>query len=147
MTEKILLACMGGSCGVPFKPCGLVGDGFPTVVLAATPAVKEMIEAVGADHFEELWEHAYPDQPPGAGGLWVLECDLEDDDDGDTSDDDEDLLEVGQHLRPVLWRQPTTDELNALLERALQRANAIKVARDEFERSKESHWVFDGGLV
>jgi hypothetical protein len=148
--EKILLALTGGSTGTKFESCGLVGDGFPTVPLAATPAVLAIIEAVGTDNFGELWEHVDGTFPP-AGGLWVLECELVDDDDGDTSDDDEDMMEIGRHLRPILWRAPTTEELAALLERQRIRASGGNPDSSRLiglcTQEQDAEWVFQGGIV
>lgn len=151
MTEKILLACTGGSTGPEFKACGLVGDGFPCVPLAATPGLLSVIESVGTDNFEETWDHACPSALPPTGGLWVLECELEDDDDGDVSDEDEGQLEVGRHLRPTLWREPTACELAALLARQRVRAAGEKPESLPVEelcvQEADAEWVFAGALV
>ena len=147
MTEKILLAMTGGCSGPGFKPCGLLEEGFPVVPLAATPAMLAIIEAVGPGSFGELWEHMCPQDPPPTGGLWVLECELENDDDGDVSDEDEDLIEVGQHIRPVLWREPFADELAALIRKQSLCADGRKPVPSGVNEWGAAEWVFQGAFV
>ena len=79
MSEKILIAMVGGSAGD--KPCGYMQEGY-CCPLAAPNDARACIEAEGENKVAE-WLEASGVKPPKAGGLWVLECEVDaDDDDG-----------------------------------------------------------------
>lgn len=139
MTDKILMAMSGGTKGLS-RPCGMLEEGY-CIVLAATPKGKDLVQMYGEDRFASealadavLW--------PPAGGLWVLECHIEEDTDGDVSDEDEEQHESGLRVESGDWREPTLEEIMAL-----RAAQTKRATRSEITWSGASAWAFEGAFV
>ena len=127
--EKVLIAATGGLCGD--EPSAMLVDGY-CVALAATDTMREgVIEAEGEDRFAD-WLAERVGKHPGAGGLWVLECNLSD--------------TTGEFkLTGARWRPPTSDELAALL--AAQKSRAAGRKRRIPPEDAPARWVSVGALV
>jgi hypothetical protein len=128
-TEQILMALVGGTGGA--EPCGLLMDGY-CVALAATEGARHWIEAIGEDQIGQWLEGAGVD-PPGAGGLWVLQFDLQDDDEAD----------FPQLIDPS-WRCALPDEIAGLIERQSYRASRQTAGNPPVH---DGRWTFLGALV
>ena len=128
-TERILMALVGGTGGS--EPCGLLMDGF-CVALAATEGARHWIECTGEDEVGQWLEGAGVD-PPGAGGLWVLTFDLDDEDEADFPT-----------LSAPTWRCALPDEIAGLVERQSYRASGRTPGNPP---SHDGRWTFLGALV
>jgi hypothetical protein len=127
--EKVLIAATGGISGD--EPSAMLVDGY-CVPLAATDTMREgVIEAEGEDRFAD-WLAERVGKHPGAGGLWVLECNLSD-------------TTGSFKISGARWRAPTGDEIAALL--AAQRSRAAGRTRRIPPEGTPSRWVSVGALV
>lgn len=127
MTEKILIAVVGGTAGS--EPAGMIEDGY-CVPLAATEGAREIIEAEGEDALGSLLDGLDVPAPP-MGGLWVLEMEIEEASNGPCL------------LDEPTWRHPTATEMAGLLRRQAQRAAGDQ--RDPPD--DEGRWTYLGALV
>lgn len=127
--ERILMALVGGTGGS--KPCGLLLDGH-CIALAATDGARGLIESVGEDEAGGWLAEAGID-PPGAGGLWVLSFDLDDDEEADFPE-----------LLNQSWRCAYPDEIAGLIER--QSYRAIGQAPG-IPPTDDGRWTFLGAMV
>lgn len=128
-TERILMALVGGTGGS--DPCGLLGNGW-CVALAATEGAQYWIESVGEDEIGDWLSNAGVD-PPGAGGLWVLQFDLDDYPEADFPE-----------LRDPSWRCALPDEIAGLIERQSCRASGRTPGNPP---ATDGRWTFLGALV
>lgn len=116
MRQKLLVACEGGT--VMGRSAGLIGPDWPLVLLAGTPDVLELRDALGPEDFADLLCRS--SEPPDAGGVWVGECDVDEEDD----------------VSDLAWRAPTQAELTLL---AARRESPEACAASEAHR-----WLVDG---
>ena len=127
--ERILMALVGGTAGD--ARCGMMTEGF-CIPLAATESARGLVESVGEDEIGEWLEGAGVDGP-GAGGLWVLSFDL----------DEEDETE-----EPIIsdpdWRCALPDEIAGLILRQSHRASGQEMPNPPAD---DGRWTFLGALV
>jgi hypothetical protein len=128
--EQMLMA-MVGALTPEGEPSGFMSQGM-CIPLAATPKLLEIVEALGEDAVADwLTDNEVPG--PKAGGLWVIECILE--------NEEADAYDI--EIPSWKWRQPTIDEIKALQIRAIWRAERYRVPPMEAPRD----WVYVGALV
>jgi hypothetical protein len=132
MADKMLMAMVGGTYND--QPAGLMMGGY-CIPLAASEKFMEMLEAEGNGDEAAEWLSELEVRPPKAGGLWVVEGELED------ADDD---THFGKSLDKPRWRPASKAEVEALLAR-----QKVRATRDnEFVTpTGEGRWVFIGALV
>jgi len=130
--EQMMMA-MVGATNTAGEPRGFMAQGM-CIPLAATPKLLEIVEALGEDAIAD-WLDSNEVPAPKAGGLWVIECVLE----------NEEADAYNTDISSWKWRQPSEWEIESLKMRTKERSEGIKANPervDEFSR-----WVYVGALV
>lgn len=137
MTEKMMMAMVGSSTA-DGKSSGFMSQGL-CIPLAASPILLEVVESLGEDAVAEWLSEDNEIPAPDAGGLWVIECVVEDSEDS----------EVGCEITSWKWREPRADEITALHMRTYYRARGIKHDTEDTRDlvTDLNRWVFVGALV
>jgi hypothetical protein len=132
MADKMLMAMVGGTFND--EPAGLMMGGY-CIPLAASGRFTELLEAEGDGDEAAEWLSELEVKPPRAGGLWVIEGELE-----DATDETRFNLAISKPR----WRTASKAEIEALVARQKVRATRD----DEFTvPSGEGRWVFLGARV
>ena len=130
--EQMMMA-MVGAMNLAGEPSGFMTQGL-CIPLAATPKLLEIVEALGEDAVAD-WLNDNEVPAPKSGGLWVIECVLE--------NEEADAYDID--IPSWKWRQPSSWEIESLKMRTKERSKGIKLNPervDEFSR-----WVYIGALV
>lgn len=135
--EQMLMAMVGASTPER-EPSGFMAQGM-CIPLAATPKLLEIVEALGEDAIADwLTDNEVP--APKAGGLWVIECILE--------NEEADAYDI--EIPSWEWRQPMPEEIGALMLRADERSYSIKPRSSNTileHLPLYARWVYVGALV
>lgn len=137
--EKILFA-MVGACTADGKSAGYVSQGM-CVPLAATEGARSVIEEMGEDVVAD-WLQACDLREPGAGGLWVLELEIEN---VDKENNPFTMADYQFDITDSSWRPPTVEELEGVIAKQMHRAQR----RDKSAPKPPgtAAWTFIGALV
>jgi len=130
--EQMMMA-MVGAMNLAGEPSGFMTQGL-CIPLAATPKLLEIVEALGEDAVAD-WLNDNEVPAPKSGGLWVIECVLE--------NEEADAYDID--IPSWKWRQPSSWEIESLKMRTKERSEGIELNPervDEFSR-----WVYIGALV
>jgi hypothetical protein len=130
--EQMMMA-MVGATNTTGEPSGFMAQGL-CIPLAATPKLLEIVEALGEDAVAD-WLNDNEVPAPKSGGLWVIECVLE--------NEEADAYDID--IPSWKWRQPSSWEIESLKMRTKERSEGIELNPervDEFSR-----WVYIGALV
>lgn len=129
--EKIMLAMVGAIDSNGYS-CACMTQGM-CIPLAATEGAKSVIEEIGEDAVAD-WMDANEVSPPGVGGLWVVELEISNDQDGP----------FGYSIDACDWVTPTTEEIAGLIAR-----QNVKGYFQTMEMCLQftKVWTFEGALV
>jgi len=130
--EQMMMA-MVGAMGTAGEHAGFMTQGM-CIPLAATPKLLEIVEALGEDAVAD-WLNDNEVPAPKAGGLWVIECVLE--------NEEADAYDID--IPSWKWRQPSSWEIESLKMRTKERSEGIKSNPERVDDF--SRWVYIGALV
>jgi hypothetical protein len=129
--EKILFAMIGAS-DLKGNSSGYMAQGM-CIPLAATEGARSVIEEIGEDMVAD-WMDANEILPPAAGGLWVAELEISNDQDGPLS----------YSIDACDWVTPTEEEIAGLINRQNVRGRLQSI---EVCLPFTKVWTFEGALV
>lgn len=131
MSDKMLMALVGGTHND--KPAGLMMGGY-CIPLAASGKFTEILEAEGDGDTAAEWLNEINVPPPRAGGLWVIEGELQEDIESP----------LGMTILKPHWRPASKAEVGSLMAR-----QKVRATRDNEHDTPvgEGRWVFIGARV